>query len=323
MEQRRLTIVGTGLIGGSIGLALKAAGARYKIVAHDRDRGMAAQAKKRGAADEVSSNLISAVEGSAMVVVATPLQGVREVFEKAGTDLAPGTLVTDTATAKHKVLGWAERFLPPTVQYVGGNPIVHEEGAGVGAARADLFQDATYCLVAPREADPQAVEFMAGFVRLLGAEPFFLDALEHDGQMAAVEHLPWLLSAALFRAAVRSPGWRDAARLTTGTFHRVTRFPVAEPEIYRDLCLANAQNLIRSIEGYIGELRRTQELLEGSDGEALEDLFSDPTAQRKGWMAAADEEILSPGLDEIGTGGSLGRFLGIRRPPERPPEEER
>ena len=319
MDPQRITIIGTGLIGGSIGLALKAAYPQLRITGHDRNLGIAREAKKRGAADAAAWNLLSAMEGADVVFVATPLRGIREVFEKAGPHMKAGAVVSDTATAKAVVQGWAQEYLPETVHYVGGNPIVREEGAGIESARADLFRGATYCLIPHPRGDSEAVESVSGLVRSMGAEPFFLDAAEHDGQMAVVEHLPWVVAATLFRLASGSPAWRDTARLATGTFRRATRFPVPDPDIYQELCLANAENLARSVDLLIEELRKTRGLLQEGDGRGLKELFSEPTSRRGERMAEADsdQENLSRSLGEARVVASLGRTVGLRRPRDR------
>lgn len=298
-----------------MGLALKAAHPQLAITGHDRDLGIAREAKKRGAVDVAAWNLVSAVDGADLVLVATPLRGIREVFEKAGPYLKEGAVVSDTATAKAVVQDWAREYLPGRVQYVGGNPIVREKGAGIEAARADLFQGATYCLVPPPGGDPDAVERLSGLVKGMGAEPFYLDAAEHDGQMAVVEHLPWVVAATLFRLASASPAWRDRARLATGTFDRATRFPVPEPDIYQELCLANAENLSRALDLLIEELQRTRALLQSGDGRGLRELFAEPTSRRDAWIAeaTADQEDLSRGLEEARIAGSLGRLAGLPR----------
>ncbi|MFQ5946910.1 MAG: prephenate dehydrogenase [Anaerolineae bacterium] len=319
MDRREVAIVGTGLIGGSLGLALKASPADLHIAGHDRDLSIAREAKKRGAVDVAAWNLVSAVESAEVVFVATPLRGVREVLQKAGPHMRSGAVVSDTATAKSVVQGWADKYLPEDVHYVGGNPIVHEEGAGIENARADLFRGITYCVVPRPEGDSESVELVSGLVRTAGAEPFFLDAAEHDGQMALVEHLPWVVAATLFRLASDSPAWRDTARLATGTFRRATRFPVPEPDIYRELCLANAENLARSVDLLIEELRKTRGLLMDADGGGLKELFAESTSRRSERLAeaAADQEALSSSLEEARVVGSLGRVVGLRRPRDR------
>lgn len=318
MEQQKLTIVGTGLLGGSLGLALKEMKASVQIVGHDRELGVARKAQARGAVDKVQWNLLSAVEGASLIFIATPLPGVREALEKAAASFMPGAIITDTAPAKEKALQWAREFLPKGVHFIGGHPILSEPATGIEAARPDLFRGKTWCLVPAVDADPQAAEFMAQLVQSLGAQPFFMDAAEHDGQVTALEHLPPVLAAVLFRAACYSPAWRDMARLVSTTFQQATNLPNQDPEALGQLALSNADNLSRWIDLFIEELHRVQGLLSAQDTAGFRELFADPTLKRGEWLAKAfeDQEALSQGLEEARNYGSLGWLFGSR--PRRP-----
>jgi prephenate dehydrogenase len=156
-------------------------------------------------------------------------------------------------------------------------------------------------------------------VRALGANPFYLEPAEHDGQMAVTEHLPYLLAAALFRMASRAPAWHDMAKLVSHNFERVTQFPSSEPDTYRDICLTNVDNLCRSIDLFIERLKEIRGLLKEEDAEGLEEVFSDPTSARRTWLEGrrADFEALQAALDQVrGWGGFLGPLLPRRRGPK-------
>src|SRR3990172_8756981 len=123
-ERKRLTIIGTGLIGGSLGLAWKAAGLETaEIVGHDRERAAAERAQRLGAVDRAEHNLPRAVQGASLVIVATPVLATREVLQQIAGDLAEGSVVTDTASTKVQVLQWARELLPEGVSFVGGHPM--------------------------------------------------------------------------------------------------------------------------------------------------------------------------------------------------------
>jgi len=318
MPQAKVTIIGVGVIGGSIGLALKEAKAEFEIVGHDIDPSTAKRACQIGAIDRAEWNLISAVEGANLVIISIPVLAVKETMQAIADYLEEGVIVTDTATTKEKVLAWADEFLPPTAHFIGGDPIVSEAKTGIQAARADLFHGATYCLIPSPRAHPKAVEFMDNLVRAWGANPFYLEPAEHDGQMAVAEHLPYLLAAALFRMASRAPAWQDMTKLISHNFERITQFPSSEPDTYRDICLTNVDNLCRSIDLFIERLREVRGLLEEEDAEGLEDLFSDPTTARRTWLEGrrADFEALQAALDQVrGRGGFRDLLLPRRRGP--------
>src|SRR5512135_2377246 len=176
-----------------MGLALKKAKLDVEVVGHDKNSSTAGRALKRGAVDKTEWNLHSACAGAGLIILAVPLIGVKETLAALKDSLPPGAIVTDTATTKVPVMDWA-RELAPGVEFVGGNPALSVKRAGVGhgidAADADLFQDATYALMASTTAAPMAIETMTNFVALIGAKPYFIDPAEHDGLMAGVQHLP-------------------------------------------------------------------------------------------------------------------------------------
>jgi len=320
MAQAKVAIVGVGVIGGSIGLALKEAGAEFEIVGHDIDPSTAKKACQIKAIDKAEWNLISAVEGANLVILSIPVLAVKETMRAIANYLEEEVIVTDTTTTKEKVLRWADEFLPPTAHFIGGNPIVSEAKTGIQAARADLFHGATYCLIPSPRAHPEAVEFMDNLVRALGAKPFYLEPAEHDGQIAVAEHLPYLLAAALFRMASRAPAWQDMSRLISHNFERVTQFPSSEPDTYRDICLTNVDNLCHSIDLFVERLKEIRGLLEGEDSKGLEELFSDPTTARRTWLEGrrADFEALQASLEQVRGWGS---FLGPLLPRGRKPKE--
>ena len=317
MSKPRITIVGLGFVGGSIGLALHQADADLEIVGHDRERGAANQAKKIGAVDKTDWNLVSACEDADLIALAIPVGGIKDTLAAIGPYLKPGCLITDTASIKSPVVEWAEEILPEEVNFVGGDPIVANAGTaeGTDAARADLFSGAVYCLTPAAGAAPDAVRLASDFVYLLGAKPYFLDPLEHDGLMAGVEHLPFVLSAALLGVTTESASWREMRKLAGGAFENTTRFVSADPSTYRDACLVNRENIVRWIDACsekLGELKGT--ILAG-DAEELEQVFDKAMIARIRWLrdreAGSWEEQQSPEMP--GMGSFMGQMLGLGR----------
>src|SRR3990172_3176705 len=223
-ERRRLTIIGTGLIGGSLGLALKAAKLEdVEIVGHDQERGAANRAQRLGAIDRAEHNLQRAVAGASIVIIATPVLAVAEVMKQIADDLAEGAVVTDTASTKAQVLQWAEKLLPSHVNFVGGHPMAGKETPGIKHAEATLFRGKAYGICPSVRASEAAVQSVVGLAQLVGAEPLFLDPEEHDQYAAAVSHLPLLISTALFALVRSSPAWRDIAPMASTGFRDLTR----------------------------------------------------------------------------------------------------
>lgn len=200
MAQSRIAIVGTGLIGTSIGLALaRAKDRKYEIIGIDRDRNNSRAAKKMGAIDREAGSLEEALDGTAVTFLAVPVMSARRLLEDMGPFLAAGAIVTDTCSTKSDLMRWAAEFLPEEVHFVGGHPMAGREKSGPSAATADLFHEATWAIAPSPRAAEEAVQVVLGLVESMGAIPFYIDGAEHDQWAAAVSHLPLLASVALFR----------------------------------------------------------------------------------------------------------------------------
>jgi len=286
-EKPRVTIVGLGLIGASLGLALRGAEAASSVVGHDPDRKASDQARRLGAVDRTDWNLISACEASDLIILATPLAAIRPTLEALGPRLKPGAVLMDTASLKGPVLAWAGELLPKGVHFIGGNPIVKMlVGApqGMEAARADLFRGGLFCLVPAPGIDERAVQMALSLVALLGAKPLFVDPAEHDGLLAAVEHLPALLSLALLEMAIGQPTWRELRRMAGAPFELGSRLPATDPGAYGTLSVANRDNLLRWIDAFAASLALVRETLAESDAEALTHRFAEAAKERDLWL---------------------------------------
>ncbi len=293
MSKSRVTIVGLGLIGGSIGLALRNAKHDFEIVGHDKDIGVANRARKRGAVDASKWNLIDACEGAGLIILALPIDAVRETLAALKPHLAPGVIVTDTATTKVPVLEWAME-LPAGVHFVGGDPVILAGSArgesGIDAADANLFKGATYCIVPSKNSAAQAVDTLSSFATLLGAKPYFIDAAEHDGLMAGAEHLPALLATMLLSATVHSQGWREMSKLAGANFVAATALAPQDRAAARAQFLAHRADLARWIDAVTKELGELRGMLEREDAAALEALVESLTAERDKWLSRKIED---------------------------------
>jgi prephenate dehydrogenase len=281
-DKQKITIIGLGLIGGSIGMALKAAGLgdRIEIVGHDRDGGADGLARKRGAIDRGEHNLPRAVEGAAMVIVATPITAVAEVFKEIAPHLTPGAVVTDTASTKAEVMRWAARELPETVTFIGGHPMAGKETSGIEASDPALFKGCAYCVCPSLTASPTAIKQVTGLAELIGATPLFMDPAEHDQYAAAISHLPLVVSTALFTLMRSSPSWEDLGAMASSGFRDVTRLASGDPEMTMGIWMTNREAIIHWLERMIGEMSRFREMLNDAQDEALLKAFSEARFER-------------------------------------------
>ncbi len=268
----RLAIIGLGLIGGSLGLALKAAKLEgLEIVGHDREWGVGGRAKRLSAIDRDARLPEEAVEGAAVVVVATPVSQVKQTFNEIAPALGEAAVVTDTASTKRDVMRWAADLLPETVSFVGGHPIAGKETSGLDAADASLFQGRPWAVIPSVHAEEGAVRAVENLVRIVGATPVLVDAAEHDSYMAAVSHLPLLAATALFSLTSESRAWPELASLSGPGFRDTTRLASTNPDLSHDVALTNQANLLHWLDRYIEELRRYRELI--ASGEEQEELY--------------------------------------------------
>jgi len=275
-----------------MGLALRQSGVASAVIGHDKDMGIANQARKLEAVDRAEWNLISACEKADLIILATPLGAIEPTLKAIAPYLLPGCVVIDTATLKAPVLAWAEAILPKEVHFIGTDPIIirqpsagiEAQATGLKAARADLFKDALLCLVPAPQADPSAVKLATDLATILGAKPFFLDATEHDSLLTAVDHLPAITALALLEMAIRQPSWNELRKVAGPPFELATHLASTDPSSYSDLAADNRDNLVRWIDALTASLASLrQELAEGTQ-EALAERFTKAAAERYRWL---------------------------------------
>ena len=305
----KLAIIGLGLIGGSIGLALKRAQlAGLEVAGYDVDGGAASRARKLGAIDIDARTATEAVEGAAIVVIATPISRVASVMEEIAPALGNDAIVTDTASTKREVMRWARELLPAAVSFVGGHPIAGKEQSSIDAADAELFRDRPWAVVATPHASERAVKTVENLILAVGAKPVLIDAEEHDSYLAAVSHLPLLASTALFTLAQQSQAWPELAALAGPGFRDVTRLASTNPDLSHDISLTNRTNLVHWLARYIEELRRYRRLLEDEAApEELAKAFATAQTERDAFLVAPPERVEASA--ELGDTASAGQRM--------------
>lgn len=325
-EKLQIAIVGLGLIGTSAGLALRRFQDKVTVIGHDRDPGNAGLAKKLGAVDRTEWNLISTVAAADRVLLALPVSELRDTLKAIAADLKPGCVLVDTATVKAPVMQWAAELLPPTVHFVGGHPIVVSEQLGTAGAKADLFDRKLFCLTLDVRTDDPAVRLATDVVEALGAQPYFLDPVEHDGLTAAVEHLPMVLAAALAAVTAASGSWQDMRKLAASQFYSSTLLAAEDGKAVAANLGANREHVVRWLDTLLVELGEWRGRLAAGDDEKLaSEAARSLTAGRK-WLSAYtrgvwEEDESAP---ELPTARSAFRdLLGFgRRKAAEPPKRK-
>ncbi|MBN1579504.1 MAG: prephenate dehydrogenase/arogenate dehydrogenase family protein, partial [Anaerolineae bacterium] len=305
-----ITIIGMGLIGTSIGLAIRnARGDEIQIVGHDKEQGVAGAAKRMGAVHKVERNLFSACSEADMIVLAIPASGVKETLELVANDLKSGCVITDTASLKVPVLKWADQFLPEDVSFVGGDPILFGDDAGIESARADLFEKKLYCIVPSPRASSDAVKLVTDLAAMLGAIPHYIDPYEHDGLIGGTEHIADILAVVLLGSLSSSNGWHDMRRLCGATFDRVTCFSASDPAEYRDRALLNSDNVVRWIDAVQEELFNFRTLIKRGDADVIENYYQTQMDVRKKWLEDQATQIWDKKADSADI-PKAGEFFG-------------
>jgi len=279
-----VAIIGLGLIGGSIGLALRQGKkSRWEVVGHSRRRGTVAKALSLGAIERGETNLKDVVEQAELVIIATPALTVKKIFSDIAPYLPSGCIVTDTTSTKVQVMKWAEEILPPRVDFIGGHPMAGRETYGIHAAEAKLFRGCTYCLTPSEKASAESINTVIGMTRKLGAIPFFVDAQEHDELVAGISHLPMLLSTALVSLTTKDPSWPRMSKLAASGYHDLTRLASGNPEVNSHICLTNQEAIIDLIDKFSRELERYRQLVAKGD-KRLEQVLTEANKARQEWL---------------------------------------
>lgn len=296
---QKVTIIGLGLIGSSIGLGLRrwatkdgSRTAVLEVTGFDLDLEHQNYSKKIKAVDSTEWDLSRSVREADLIVLAVPPLAVREVMESIAPHLKAGAVVTDTTSTKAEVMDWARQILPETVSFIGGHPMAGKTQS-VEGADADLFKDATWCVVPSVKADETAVQTVLGMVNALGAEPLFIDAAEHDAYVGGISHLPFLLSVALMRSVSRDTGWRDMKHLSAGGFRDASRLAAGSPEMHRDICATNRGAVVRWLDTVIEELQHERSLIAAGTAETDETLlahFTEARDARADWATTERRE---------------------------------
>jgi len=311
-----IAIVGTGLMGTSLALAIKSSNLKVDIVGTDYDSAARSGAQKSGAFKKVESRLANAIRGADVVVFATPLQAMREMMESAANDFEEGCVVTDVGSSKKVVLQWAEEVLPKHVSFVGGHPMAGKELSGPKNADGTMFKGKAYCIVPSVNAERAAVSSVTTIAEAIGAKPFFIGVDEHDSFVAAVSHLPFMMSVALMGTASKSANWDDIAQLASSGFSDLSRLAAGDPVMHRDICVTNPEPIVAWMDSYIRELYELRNMLAkegGPDPDALHEVFEEAMNARARWKAGILTKIDRVTSDIPSFAESMGEvFMGRR-----------
>jgi len=286
----RLAIIGVGLIGGSLALALKKTGAVNEVVGYARSEDARQQALELGIIDRAATSMTEAVSHADMVFVAVPMGAMAAIFEEMAEHLSPEAIITDGGSAKAQVVEAARAALGNKFrQFVPGHPIAGTEKSGPSAAFATLYKDHRIVLTPVAETDAAATAKVKAMWQLTGADVFEMQVEHHDTVLAATSHLPHVLAFNLVGMLAQRDDCDDVLRYAAGGFRDFSRIASSDAVMWRDICLGNREAILALLEQYHQGMNRIEKAIREDDGDYLIEVF----ARAK---KARDSRFADPGL---------------------------
>ncbi len=279
---QRLTIIGVGLIGGSVAKALRRQNGVAHITGFGRTEITLKRAQALGVIDSWSSNLAVAVEQAEIVVIASPVNSIASIFPELKSCLGENTIVTDAGSVKGPIVDAAVTGLDSKiVNFVPGHPIAGKEKSGVDAASATLFNGHRTILTPLEITATEAISTVKSMWETIGAEIVFMEPTTHDELLALTSHLPHALAFVLVDLLSQQSNSKDCFNLSAGGFYDITRVASGDPVMWRDIFLSNKQAILQRMAEYSSAIDDLAGLIESSDSSALEELFAHANEVRR------------------------------------------
>ena len=273
---RRAVVLGTGMLGGSVALALKKNGLATQVVGTSRQEASLKIAKDMGAIDEGTTDVRKAIQGADLVVLAAPVKVILENIDDISKHLRRGCIVTDVGSTKSAIVEAAEKHFPQHVLFVGSHPMAGSEKSGMAEARADLFKGAVCIMTPTAKTNRMARDKVKQVWTVMGAQVKFMEPPQHDEIMAYVSHLPHMMAFALARSIPEDHVQHGAASLKD-----TTRIAGASAQMWADICSSNYRNVIKAIDESVKSLSDIRKAVVDRDEEALVQLFNQAKARRE------------------------------------------
>ena len=288
----KVCIVGLGLIGGSIGLAIKRSNISNQITGYARSNSTLERAIELGLVDSVRDNLKDAVSNSDLVILATPLSTFRELVEEMSPFLKKGCIITDTGSAKLTVIEDLKDILPNGVEFVPGHPIAGTEESGPDAGFAELF-DNRWCILTPTEDNSSnAVDLVKGFWESIGSKVEIMDPMHHDKVLAITSHIPHLIAFNIVGTAnnLANVTEKEVVKYSAGGFRDFTRIAASDPKMWSDIFTYNSDAVLEMLDLFSNDLAKLKAAVIKKDSDLLFSNFEKTREVRKNIIDAGQEE---------------------------------
>ncbi|MBI5774072.1 MAG: prephenate dehydrogenase/arogenate dehydrogenase family protein [Verrucomicrobia bacterium] len=284
----KVSLIGVGLLGGSLGLALKKRKLAARVEGYVRRDASIAECEALGVVDKASRDLAAVVRDADLVIFCTPLAQMRELAVQAVPHFKRDVLVTDVGSVKASVVADLEAPIARAGGvFIGSHPMAGSEQAGPKAARADLFENAVCVLTPNARGTPAALQQLEEFWQALGARTLRLSPEIHDDLVARCSHLPHTVAAELANYVLSPAHPKEQAMLCAAGFRDTTRIASGSTEMWRDIAMANREKLARVLGVFIEDLQELQLALERGDANAITEFFETAKQRRDNWLGTS------------------------------------
>lgn len=271
---KRLAIIGVGLIGGSLALALKKAAYVAEVVGYTQDKASCQQALDLAIIDDIADTAAQAVSGADMVVLAVPMGAMAETMAAIAPYITEQMIITDVGSAKAQVVQAAKQHLPTHLdKFVPGHPIAGTEKSGPTAAFAELYQDHRVVLTPISETNEAAHQVVKAMWQAAGADVFDMSVAQHDKVLAATSHLPHILAFNLVNMLAQGDDVEEVLHYAAGGFRDFSRISSGDPVMWRDICLTNSDAILSLLADYQTQLSTIEQAIRKQQGHVLIDIF--------------------------------------------------
>jgi prephenate dehydrogenase len=278
---KNICVIGLGLIGGSLAMALKNLENGFVITGYDKEGEAMNIARYRNIIDNVASDYEEAVKDADLIIIATPVSKIAEVVESIKKYLKEGVIITDVGSAKEKIVSKVNSMLPEEAFFIGGHPMAGSENEGVLSAKPDLFKNAFYILTPTESTRTEHLLALHNLFTRIGARVISIKAGEHDENVALISHLPHILSTNLVELVEdRQKELKNLLRLCAGGFRDMTRIATSNTRMWLDITLENRDELIKSIDLYIDYLKRFKKGLTENNSQFIWEHYKKAQAAR-------------------------------------------
>ncbi len=286
MRWNKITLVGVGLLGGSLGLALRRRKLAKEIAGYVRREVSIKECERAGATDYATTDLLAAVSGADLIVLCTPLSQMKPLMRQMLPAIKRGAIITDVGSVKGSVVRELESLVAKAgAHFIGSHPMTGGEKQGVLAARAELFECAV-CVVTPTQnTNPAAWRKVETLWKDVGARLLRASPDEHDAFVSRSSHLPHLMAATLANLVLDPKLPKEQALLCATGFRDTTRVASGSPEMWRDIAVTNRKQIGRALSGFIAELNKFQSALKRGDAKAIAKFYETAKQRRDNWCA--------------------------------------